>query len=234
MYDELSEVYNVDLIGNPPPEKGLKTIQERSESEQEEVEEEEDQPAQTPHAQDGKRKRKPNRKYLSSPSKPRKKRAKGRKAMGKVQLPASLFKTELAGSMLRMLVQDEIAKLLKDAYDLHNSLPGEKKVVSSMQQTVTKKGENNHAFDYYSDSEEGTQAEPAPAKPDELDIEEEICAMRFETNPDSLSVIEWWKKYAAKYPYHALVARRLCAVRATSSESERDFSVSGQISSKLR
>lgn len=59
-------------------------------------------------------------------------------------------------------------------------------------------------------------------------------AFKFEKNETNLSIVEWWRTYKNKYPYLSIVARRICAVRATSSESERDFSVSGQIASKLR
>ena len=83
------------------------------------------------------------------------------------------------------------------------------------------------SFDYYSDSEDGIQTNITTTKASEDAVEEEIVALKFETNGEGLGVIEWWKKHAIKYPYLAIVARRLCAARATSSESERDFSVSG-------
>ena len=67
---------------------------------------------------------------------------------------------------------------------------------------------------------------------DEDTIKEEVVALKFELNKEGLSVIDWWVKHAIKFPYLSIVARRLCAVRATSSEAERDFSVSGAVATK--
>lgn len=58
-------------------------------------------------------------------------------------------------------------------------------------------------------------------------VADEMATFKLEKNVDGLSVLEWWKLNGRKYHNMAVTARRILAVRATSSEAERDFSVAG-------
>ena len=67
--------------------------------------------------------------------------------------------------------------------------------------------------------------------------EDEIKAYReWRSMPDDreLSAIEWWCKFGYRFPRLLILAKRFLAVQATSAESERSFSLCGQISTKLR
>ena len=109
--------------------------------------------ATAPPTNAGKRKRKPNKKYLSSPSKPRKKR-RAKKAKGGVVRSASA--NEDIGTMLKLLVLDEMGRLIKEAFKLHQKTGNERKEPTTAKEGAMKKGSHKHTFDYYSDSEEGT------------------------------------------------------------------------------
>ena len=48
------------------------------------------------------------------------------------------------------------------------------------------------------------------------------------------TVLQWWAKHAPVFPKLAKVARRFLSVQATSAASERVFSRSGGVSTKIR
>ena len=84
----------------------------------------------------------------------------------------------------------------------------------------------------YSDEEE--EATEAPiSTPDDYSVARELGSYWAERN-DGLAPHIWWHENRRKYPILANVARRNMAVRATSAESERDFSIAGQVASKMR
>ena len=58
-------------------------------------------------------------------------------------------------------------------------------------------------------------------------VKREVGGYFAEANPESLPTITWWRTNALRDPNLSRVARRNLAVRATSAESERDFSAAG-------
>ena len=78
-------------------------------------------------------------------------------------------------------------------------------------------------FEQYSDdeSEESIQIQGSKV------VQDEMYAYKVEKNPDNLPCLQWWQRNSGKYPNMSITARRILAVRATSSEAERDFSAAG-------
>ena len=52
--------------------------------------------------------------------------------------------------------------------------------------------------------------------------------------PGTVDVLQWWDEHKVYYPATAHVARQFLSVPATSVESERLFSATGRLISKLR
>ena len=78
----------------------------------------------------------------------------------------------------------------------------------------------------YSDEEDETAEVPISA-PDDFSVARELGSYWAERNQEGIAPHIWWRENRRKYPILSNVARRNMAVRATSAESERDFSIAG-------
>ena len=177
---------------------------------------------------DGKRKRKPNSRYMTSPP------AKKRKRAGRPKKKSAVGALESFGSMLKTLVVDEIGLLGRD---LMKEKGGEQLGSGGSSGAGAIKGKDKKAalvkLGVYSDDEDEGDEPASHEQPADL-CEKEVMRYCLEKNESKLPVLEWWMQNEVRFPILAKVARRNLAVQATSSESERDFSAAGLVASKQR
>lgn len=140
------------------------------------------------------------------------------------------------GEMLKALVLDELTAMTNDAYDLHGkpetaatgSILPTPSTVGATPGSAQNKPPKGHAFEVYSDEDDDSVDGVQDQGQDGRDIVmEQMKNFERETNSSNLTVMDWWMHNAGRYRHLAITARRIMAVRATSSEAERDFSIAG-------